>query len=79
MCAGSPRSIQPQSPYRHALQHSPPDHVGVMRHMASSPHQVALQNQSSGYPSQYSGMVPGVQSSSEQPAGVSSVESILIL
>lgn len=66
MYAGSPGSIQPQSPYRHALQHSPPDHVGVVRQMALSPHQMTVQNQSAGY-LPYSGMTQGGQSSNAQP------------
>ena len=69
MYAGSPGSIQPQSPYRHALQHSPPDHVGVVRQMALSPHQMTVQNQSAGY-LPYGGMTQGGQSSNAQPTGV---------
>lgn len=66
MYAGSPGSVQPQSPYRHALQHSPPDQVGGMQQMASSPHQAVGQNHPTAY-SPYTGMTKAVQNTTGYP------------
>ena len=76
--AGSPGAVQPQSPYRHALQHSPPDHMGTVRQMASSPHQTAVQNQPTAYPP-YAGITQAVHSTTGQPMGMYSTVQMLIL
>ena len=68
LCAGSPGTVQPQSPYRHALQHSPPDNAGSVRQMTPSPRQTAVQNQTTVY-SPYTGVPKAVHNTPGHSVG----------